>query len=137
MQHSAEPLKTIRFEGELLPKWAQLLNVAAQVCPVSEETRRWFCRFVDSSGVDDARTIVLQCELLLTELRRRKETVLSDLARTGDDGQPTQIFAAWEYALETMMLDARSKKTCSWHLEESAQTGGNDFGDGNITLRRV
>ncbi len=137
MPRSAEPLRTIRFEGELLPKWAQLLDVAAQVCPVSDETRRWFSRFVDSPGVDDARIIVLQCELLLTELRRRKETVLSDLARTRDDWQPTQIFAAWEYALETVMLEARSKNTCSWHMEDSEPTGENDFGDGNISLRRV
>jgi len=137
MQHSTDPLKTIRFEGELLPKWAKLLDVAAQICPVSDETRRWFSRFVDSSGVDDGRSIVLQCELLLTELRRRKETVLSDLARTRDDWQPTQIFAAWEYALETMMLEARSKKACSWQMEDSEKTGENDFGDGDITLRRV
>jgi hypothetical protein len=121
----------------LLPKWAQLLDVAARICPVSDETRRWFSRFVGSSGVDDARTVVLQCDLLLTELRRRKETVVSELAHTREDWQPTQIFAAWEYALETVMLEARSQKTCSWHLEDAEQTSEGDFGDGDITLRRV
>src|SRR6185312_2302132 len=93
--------------------------------------------FVNSSGVDDGRTIVLQCELLLTELRRRKETVLSELVHTGEDGQPAQIFAAWEYALDTVMLEARSQKTCAWHLEGSEQASEGDFGDGSKTLPKV
>jgi len=29
-----ENLKAIRFAGELLPNWAQLLDVAARLCPV-------------------------------------------------------------------------------------------------------
>jgi hypothetical protein len=36
---SHENLKAIRFAGELLPKWAQLLDLAAGLCPVSEEIR--------------------------------------------------------------------------------------------------
>lgn len=129
-------LKTIRFEGELLPKWAQLLDVAAQISPVSSETRKWFSRFTHGSGVEDARTVILHCETLLTEIRRRKEAVLSELSRTHGDQQPPQIFAAWEYALETMMVASRSKKTSSWHMEGMEQTNEGDFGDGDITLRR-
>ena len=35
MRKSHENLKVIRFEDEMLPNWAQLLDVAARLCPVS------------------------------------------------------------------------------------------------------
>lgn len=130
-------LKTIRFEGQMLPKWAQSLDLAARICPVSEETRRWFSRFANASGVADSRTIILQCDTLLTEMRRKKDTIISEISRTLYDGQPFQIFAAWEYSLETMMQEARSRKTCSWHLESAKPSNEGDFGDGDITLHRV
>jgi len=47
------------------------------------------------------------------------------------------VIAGWEYALETMIQEARGKKTCSWQVEGDEETGGGDFGDGDITLRRV
>lgn len=42
MGKSQENLKTIWFEGEMLPNWAQSLNAAAHMCPVTEGTRGWF-----------------------------------------------------------------------------------------------
>jgi hypothetical protein len=63
MSETHENLKTIRFEGEMLPKWAQLLDSAARLCPVSEETRGWFSRFTRSSGVDDAVLLFRESKL--------------------------------------------------------------------------
>ena len=34
-----ENLKTIYFNGEMLPKWAQLLDLAARIGPVPVEVR--------------------------------------------------------------------------------------------------
>lgn len=103
-------LKTIRFEGEMLPKWAQLLEVGARICGVSQETQRWFSRLTNAPGADDARTIILQSEILLTAIRAHKELLAFQLARTQDPERVPQIIAAWEYSLETMMSQARSKK---------------------------
>jgi len=61
-------LKTIRFEEELLPDWAQLLDLAGRLCPVPAETRGWFSRLTNSSGVDDARTVRAQCDLLQSSI---------------------------------------------------------------------
>ena len=55
--------------------WAQLLDAAARLCPVSEETRSWFSRLTNSSGVDDARTIVTNAEILQGALRENKEAI--------------------------------------------------------------
>ena len=44
MARSHENLKMIRFEGELLPNWAQLLDLASGLCAVPEATQRWFRR---------------------------------------------------------------------------------------------
>jgi hypothetical protein len=87
--------------------------------------------------VDDARTIILQSEILLSAIRQQKSLLLFQLEKTHDHNRALQIIAAWEYALETMILQARSKKTCSWQIEGMEETGGSDFGDGDITLRRV
>jgi atypical dual specificity phosphatase len=130
-------LKTIRFEGEMLPKWAQLLEVAARICSVSGETQRWFSRFTNSPGVDDSRTIILQSEILLSAIRQQKSLLIYQLESRHDHGQALQIIAAWEYSLETMIQQARSKKTCSWQIDGVEETGGGDFGEGDITLRRV
>ena len=106
-----ENLKTIRLEGELLPKWAQLLDLAARLCPVPEETRSWFARFTRLSGVDDARTVLAQSEKLRSAIRSCKDAILLELRRSSDDEQATQIVRAWEYALETMAQQARSSET--------------------------
>jgi len=52
-------------------------------------------------------------------------------------GQAYRIVAAWEYALDTMIQEARSKPTCSWTVEGVKDRGEGDFGGGDITLRRV
>ena len=137
MRDSQENLKTIWFEGEMLPNWAQLLDAAARLCPVSEETRSWFSRFTNSSGVDDARTVVAQVEILQCALRENRRAIITELERTRGDGQAARIFAAWEYALETMTQQAAPQKTCSWTVEDIEDTGEGDFGGGDITLRRV
>ena len=135
---SHQKLKTIRFEGELLPNWAQLLDLASRICPVSEETRHWFSALTNSNGVDDARTVLTQCELLRTELRAHREQVLSELRREQQDAQATQVFGAWLYALDTMIQQASGGQTCSWLVEGLERADEDDFGDGGeITLRRV
>jgi hypothetical protein len=150
-RRSRENLKVIRFEGELLPNWAQLLDLASRMCAVPEETRRWFSALTQSNGVEDGRTVIGHCELLRGELLRWREKVLSELeiegARwsavktpSGPLGQralPLQVYGAWIYALETMIQQARERKTCAWFVEGAEDAGG-EFGDGGeITLRRV
>ena len=134
-------LKTIRFEGELLPKWAQFLEVAAVICSAPEETVRWFSRFTNSPGVEDSRMVVVPCESLQSAIRQRKDWLIFQLKRSQDPQRVPQIIAALEYSLDTMIQQARSKKTCSWTLDdfEKLDSSRNDLGDsgGDITLRRV
>jgi hypothetical protein len=137
MQASHESLKIIRFEAEMLPNWAQLLDLAARLCPVSGETRSWFSRFTRSSGVDDARTAVSQSRILLDALRANKAGIIAELQRQRDDRQAAQICAAWEYALETMIQAASSRKTCAWQVEGIQDAGDDGSAEGDITLRRV
>lgn len=79
----SETMKTIRFAGELLPSWAQMLDVASRLCPVSEPARRWFSRFTGSDGVADARTVLAHCEALLNALHQHRDWVLKELEREG------------------------------------------------------
>ena len=79
MREVHENLKVIRFEGEMLPNWAQLLDLAARLSPVSEETRGWFSRFTNSTGVDDALTIITQSEILLTAIRNHNAAIIVQL----------------------------------------------------------
>jgi hypothetical protein len=133
---SHENLKAIRFEGELLPKWAQLLELAARLCPVSEDVRRWFSRFTNCSGVDDARTVVDRCGLLCESIRQQRDILLTELQQTCDDSQSSQILEAWVYTLDTMIREARSRKTCAWSVE-GTEEDVDDSDGGDITLRRV
>jgi hypothetical protein len=137
MSQPQDNLKTIWFESEMLPNWAQLLDAAARLCPVAEGTRGWFSRFANSSGVDDARTVVAEVETLRKALRDNQSAIISDLQRTRGDGQAPRIFAAWEYSLETMTQQAAGKQTCAWTVEGLEDTGEGDFGGDDITLRRV
>ncbi len=130
-------LKTIRFEGELLPKWAQLLDVAASLCPVSLDVRRWFIRLTNSSGVDDARTVEDRCGVLRANIMENRASIASELSRTHDDGKPAQILGAWMYALDTMIQQARGRKTCTWVVDGSEEVATDDSSGGDITLRRV
>lgn len=136
-RRSHENLKSIRFEGELLPNWAQLLELASGMCVVPEETRRWFSRMTNSSGVEDARTVIEHCEKLRRELQTGRAELLSELQRDKQDVRPLQVYGAWVYALETMMQQARGRQTCAW-VVEGLEDSGDDFGEGGeITLRRV
>lgn len=137
MRASHENLRTIRFEGELLPNWAQLLDVAARLVPVSEEVRHWFSRFTTCNGTDDARTVIEYCRLLKTGLEQHREHVQTELRRSHDDVQPGRIIGAWMYALDTMIQQAESRKTCSWFVEGSEDGGADDFDGGDIMLRRI
>jgi hypothetical protein len=137
MSETHENLKTIRFEGEMLPKWAQLLDWAARLCPVSEETRGWFSRFTRSSGVDDARTVLIQGGILRTAIQEHRNAIIAELQRKPHDDQPPRVMAAWQYALDTMVQQAAGKQTCSWQVEQFEDSGEGDYGDGDITLRRV
>jgi len=134
---SHENLKAIWFEEELLPNWAQILDVAARLCPVADDTRRWFSRFTRFSGVEDSRVILEHCGSLEAALQTHSERVCSDLQRTHDDQQPSQIVSAWRYALETMTQQAHSKASCRWIVEGAGPSEISDSTDGDITLRRV
>jgi hypothetical protein len=130
-------LKVIRFAGELLPNWAQLLDLASSLCPVSEEVRHWFFRFTFGSGVDDARTVVERCSLLRAKIQENRDTIMAELHQNFDATQPAQIIQAWIYALDTIILEAQSKKTCSWTVEGWEDVVMDDSDGGDITLKRV
>jgi hypothetical protein len=134
---SRENLKAIRFEGELLPNWTQLLDLAARLCPVPEDVRRWFFRLTNHSGVDDAHTVIDQCGLLRTSIQENRESISAELQRSRNDGQSLQILGAWLYALDTMIQIAQVKKTCSWVVEGFEKAATDDSNGGDVTLRRV
>lgn len=134
---SHENLKVIRFEGELLPNWAQVLDLAARLCPVSEGVRRWFSRFTTCSGVDDAQTVIDHCRILRAGIAEHREAITPELRRNRADGQPAQILGAWIYALDTMIQQAQRAKTCSWIVEGGDDVAIDDSGGGDISLRRV
>jgi hypothetical protein len=132
-----ENLKAIRFAGELPPNWAQLLDLAARLCPVSEEVRHWFALLTSRAGVDDSRTVIDRCRLLRQSIQEHRESISSELRRTRDDAQPSQIIGAWFYALDTMIQEAQSSQTCSWTVEGADDDVIDDSDGGDITLRRV
>jgi hypothetical protein len=134
---SHENLKAIRFAGQLLPNWAQLLDVAARLCPVSDDVRHWFSRFTTCAGVDDARTVIDRCRLLRASIHEHRETLAAELRRNRDDAQPSQIIAAWMYALDTMIQEAETGQTCSWTAESAEEVIIDESEGGDITLRRV
>jgi hypothetical protein len=137
MIRSRQSLKPIRFQGELLPDWAQLLDVAASMSAVPEPTRQWFSRFCGRTGVDDARTIGEHCQVLRAGLHTHRDLVLAALAPGSGDSAPGTIHAAWLYALDTMIENALAAETCSWHVEGTDDAPGPIDEDGDITLRRV
>jgi len=137
MSASHENLKAIRFEGELLPNWAQLLDLAARLSPVSEGVRHWFSRLTTCAGVDDARTVIDYCRLLRASIQQHRESLATELRRSRDDVQPSQVLGAWLYALDTMIQQAESAKTCSWSVEGADDVAIDDSDGGDITLRRV
>jgi hypothetical protein len=134
---SRENLKVICFEGQLLPDWAQLLFLAARLCPVAQDASLWFSRLTDCSGVDDARTVIKQCGLLRASIQQNRESVSAELQRSRDDDQSKQILAAWMYSLDTMIQEAQGRKTCSWIVEGTEDAPLNDLDHGDVTLKRV
>ena len=132
-----ENLKAIRFAGELLPHWAQLLDVAARLSNITEEVRHWFSRFTARSGVDDSRTLIECCTLLRQNIQEHRESISAELQRSRDDAQPSQIVGAWMYALHTMIQQAQCSQTCSWTIEEAEESEMDDSEGGDITLSRV
>ena len=137
MSASHETLRTIRFEGELLPKWAELLDLAARLSPVSEEVRRWFSRLTTGPGVEAGRVVIQHCQALRTSLEQHRESLAAELQRNGENVQPAQILGAWRYALDTMIQQAGKRGHCSWFLE-GAEDEGRDWEDGgDVILRRV
>jgi hypothetical protein len=132
-----EHLKSIRFAGELLPDWAHLLDLAARLCPVPEDSRRWFSKLTGGNGVDDSRTVIHHCRILRSQIEEHRAAVSSDLQRSQNDAQPSQVVAAWLYALDTMMQQAECSQTCSWTIDGAADNVFDDSDDGDIGLRRV
>src|SRR5215831_14487412 len=137
IMRSRQSLKAIRFEDELLPDWAQLLDLAASLSSVPESTRQWFSVFTRRTGVDDARTIIEHCQVLRSGLHARRDSVLGALAPSSGDSAPATIHAAWLYALDTMKEKASGARTCAWHVEGTDDATSEDEGGGDITLRRV
>ncbi len=134
---SFETLRSIRFEGELLPEWAQLLDLAAALSEVPQPTRKWFAQFTRRTGADDVRTVIEHAEKLRTAIQQKKQLIASELLRKVNDPQPDRILAAWFYSLDTIIQSATGKETCSWHVEGAHDPDETDFGGGEIGLRRI
>jgi hypothetical protein len=132
-----EDLKTIRFAGELLPNWAQLLDLASRLCPVADDVRHWFSLLTSRAGVEDSRTIIDRCRLLRESIQEHRESIASELGRSPGDARPSQVIGAWLYALDTMIQQAETSKTCSWTVEGADEEVLGDSDGGDITLRRV
>ena len=134
-----EKLRVMSFEGQLLPQWAQLLFLAEQLCAVRQDRDLLFSRFTSCSGVDDARTVIEQCELLRAGIQEHRESISTELQRSCYSGQSKQILSAWMDSLDTMIRQARTRKTCSWIVEgtEEAEAPLNYLDDGDAALRRI
>lgn len=133
-----ENLRMIRFNGEMLPIWTQLLDVGARIAGVGHEVQSWFSRFSNANGVEDSRTVLAHCRALSLALQTRKEVAIAEVRSASSDEQPSAIIAAWRYALETMIQEASSAETCSWTVEGGQEPGNDTFdGGGDITLRRI
>ena len=132
-----ENLKMIRFNGEMLPIWVQLLDVAARTCRIKEDAQIWFSRFTQTNGVEDSPAVLAHCSALNNAIREQREAIILDLQRSRRDDQPLVILAAWKYALETMIQEASSAETCCWTVEGGRQPNDQQSGGGDITLRRV
>jgi hypothetical protein len=98
--------------------------------------RHWFSRLTTYSGVDDARTVIAQCSLLRASIMEHRESIAAQLGRSRDDAQPSQILGAWMYALDTMIQEAQTSRTCLWTVEGTGNVVIDDSDDGDITLRR-
>lgn len=129
-------LKHIRFEGELLPDWAQLLDLACRLCSMPEDTQRWFSKFTHAQGVEASSRVSRHCQRLRTGLVEKRSEVLENLSRQPGDLQAARIHAAWMYTLDTMIQQTAGRQKCAWQIEGVEQVGGGDAG-GDITLRRV
>ena len=132
-----ENLKMIRFNGEMLPLWTQLLDVAARICGIARETQDWFSRFTNTNGVDDSRTVLAHCQCLSSAIQEQTSIITVQLRRSPEDEQPQAILAGWKYALETMIQEASSKTTCSWTVEGGREPEDEGSDGGDIALRRV
>jgi hypothetical protein len=121
----------------LLPNWAQLLDLAARLSPVSEGVQTWFSKLTTSAGVDDARAVIEHCRLLRASIQQHRESITTGLRRSCDDVQPSQILGAWLYALDTMIQQAESSRTCRWSVEGADDAVIDDSDGGDIALRRV
>lgn len=137
MSASHENLRMIRFEGELLPRWAELRDVAARIFPVSEEVRRWFSRLTTGPGVEAGRLVIQHCQALRASLEQHRESLAAELRRNREDVQPARILGAWLYALDTMIQQAGKGGNCCWSLDGAEDEGTDWEGGGDVTLRRV
>lgn len=93
--------------------------------------------FTSRSGVSDASTVTEHCQQLRATLLQHRDSVLAALAPGSGDSEPTTIISAWLYALDTMIQVAADGETCTWYVHGTDDLDRPDFGDGDITLRRV
>ena len=134
MSGSHHRLKWILFEGEQLPEWAGLLDLAARMSPNSSETRGWFTR---GSGVDDARSVVEICSSLRTTLHANRQAVVTELGCGSPFSDAAAVIATWMLVLDTMIHEASSLKTCSWLVEEHRNPLIRPHVGGTLKLRKA
>ena len=95
------------------------------------------CRALRATGSDDAATVIKHCGQLRSSLKQQQEAVLTALGPGQGDARSGRMFAAWLYALDTMIETASRRQTCAWHVEGIDPAAHDASGEGDITLRRV
>jgi hypothetical protein len=95
VKRSGHHSKEAEFEGELLPAWSQLFDVAARMVPIGEPSREWFARFGRGPGVDDSGTVRERCAELKAALMAHREQVIADLRNCREEWQAVKVWEAW------------------------------------------
>jgi hypothetical protein len=95
VKRSGHHPKEAGFEGELLPAWSQLLDVAARMVPIGEPSRERFARFGRGPGVDDSGTVRERCAELKAALMAHREQVIADLRNCREEWQAVKVWEAW------------------------------------------
>ena len=99
----------IRFEGELLPRWAELLrDVAARIFPVSGGGAPLVLATHDRprGGGGTPGDSALPGASGESRAASRNPFAAAELRRNREDVQPARILGAWLYALDTMIQQA-------------------------------
>jgi hypothetical protein len=131
---SIELLKIV-FEQHRLPTYSFLLDAAAKMYALPEETFEWFWRFCDpwpNTKEDSAENVMRHSRALL----ERIEPMLNSNFKSADwcilirypDVDPAIVKSQWVESLKLMIELAEREKVCHWVVGSNVRAGGEDKG---------